>query len=308
MWLGNKKIKNVCWQKASCSGDTLLCSLVASWSSLSWCHPSLAANTFWIFYPATGLFDYNFPRHVPLGASTTSTTSGHPPLQHLLLDCFILIFFSPARSAAAQQWSWRCNATWQSVDKIACTLWREVNGPITFPAMHTFRGGGGKTPNTAPSTTQNSTCSTYAAPGWLFLLLIFKNFQTKIISLYGKEIQVLLLELLKMCWMHWMHWTGWFGEKKILPETKKIIPVRKYRITKLEFRCFYILVRICKKFFSGSIPGTEIPLAVLNSVISIFVFFFPTQYTKRGSTDFSRSQKKIFWGTGIPLVVLNPVR
>jgi len=36
--------------------------------------------------------------------------------------------------------------------------------------MQTFRGGGGMTPNTAPSTTQNSTCSTW-------LIVSFSHFQ-----------------------------------------------------------------------------------------------------------------------------------
>ena len=65
--------------------------------------------------------------------------------------------------------------------------------------------------------------------------------------------------------------------KKFLPETKKIIPVGKYRITKLEFR-FYILARIHKKFFSGQHSGYRNTIGSTEfGSIKFFVFFFPTQ-------------------------------
>ena len=83
--------------------------------------------------------------------------------------------------------------------------------------------------------------------------------------------------------------------KKFSRKPKKIIPVRKYRITKLEF-CFYILVRICKKFFSGQHSGYRNTIGSTDfGNIKFFMYYFPTQYTIQGSTDFSGSQKKIFW-------------
>ena len=65
--------------------------------------PCLLPKPSGFFYPAppgasTGLFDFIFP------PPCASTTSRHPPLQHLLLDCFILIF-----SPCIMLGRWQCN-------------------------------------------------------------------------------------------------------------------------------------------------------------------------------------------------------
>ena len=80
----------------------------------------------------------------------------------------------------------------------------------------------------------------------------------------------------------------WKSKKKLY----YLIPVGKYRITKLEFR-FYVLVTIRKKIFSGHHSGYRNTIGSTEfGNIKFFMFFFPTQYTIRDSTDFSGSQKK----------------
>ncbi len=88
------------WKQSTCGGHIgVITMLPCSWLVFIVLMPSLACCQYLLdcfFHPAppgalTGFFNFNFPHHVPLGASTTS---GHPPLQHLLLDCFILIFFT----------------------------------------------------------------------------------------------------------------------------------------------------------------------------------------------------------------------
>jgi len=215
-----KKIKNVCRQNASCSGNTLLRLLVASWSSLSWCHLSLAANTFWIFYPVTGLLpcDYNFHHHVLPGASTTSTTFGHPPLQHLLLDCFILIFH-PCKvgGSTTMEVAVQCHMTkcWKNCMR------REVNGPIAFPCHAYLPGRWWHDTKHSPldDTKQHMQhlCST-----WLIVSSShFQKLPDKNYFFVWQKIQVLFLESLKMRWKRWMRWMGWFGEKIFSRKRKK---------------------------------------------------------------------------------------
>jgi len=281
MWLRNKKIKNVCRQKASCSGDTLLCLLVASWSSLSWCHPSLAANTFWIFYPVTGLLpcDYNFSPPCASGSINNINNLRTPSTATPSSGLFYFNFFHPCKvgGSTTMEVAVQCHMTkcWQNCMHLAEGGEWSNNLPCHAYLPGRWWHDTKHSPLNDTKQHMQHLCSTWLIvssshfqklPDKNYFFVWQKNFRY---FFWNCSKCVECVECIERVDLERKNSPR--NQKTLLWESKKklyyliwnhhnvhnSIPVGKYRITKLEFR-FYILIRILfKKLFWAAFQVQE---------------------------------------------------